>query len=355
VAIPGVAGWQQQILKGVGAPTTPENLRFLDAWQRAEGGSAANNPFNTTEPMPGASSYNSVGVRNYQTPQQGLAATIQTLKGPIGNYGPILDALRQGKDARAAAQAVANSQWGTGAGVLKVLGGGPATSPATATSTVPIPLKNTATPSVVPKTPSLSVPSQAQPNIGAALFGLGMFSPPQNPGDALSNLVGAVSMARTTAPPAAAPSNAAAPPVDQATGAHGQNVTFHVEGKQDARTGEAIDLAKQYLGTPYVWGGAHPGGFDCSGLLQYVWGKAGVQIPRTTYDQIKAGTPVAKNALQPGDAVFFTGSDPMNGLPGHVGMYIGQGKFIEAPHTGANVRISNIAGRSDFAGARRFG
>lgn len=115
-----------------------------------------------------------------------------------------------------------------------------------------------------------------------------------------------------------------------------------------------VDATKQYLGTPYVWGGESPKGFDCSGLLQYVWNQAGVKIPRTTYAQFQAGEQVPKGQLQPGDAVFFTGSDPQNGLPGHVGMYIGNGKFIEAPHTGAKVQISTLAGRTDYAGARRY-
>lgn len=118
---------------------------------------------------------------------------------------------------------------------------------------------------------------------------------------------------------------------------------------------KAINLAKQYLGTPYVYGGESPKGFDCSGLLQYVWAKDGIEIPRTTYDQFKVGKAVPKSQLRAGDAVFFTGSDPLHGLPGHVGMYIGAGKFIEAPHTGATVRISTLAGRTDFVGARRFG
>lgn len=119
---------------------------------------------------------------------------------------------------------------------------------------------------------------------------------------------------------------------------------------------KAIALAKKYLGVKYTWGGTNAGtGFDCSGLLQTVWGSLGVKIPRTTYDQWDAGKAVGENALKPGDAVFFTGADPMNGKPGHVGLYIGGGKFIEAPGTGMKVRISTLAGRSDYMGARRFG
>ena len=116
----------------------------------------------------------------------------------------------------------------------------------------------------------------------------------------------------------------------------------------------AIKLASHFIGTPYEWGGASPGGFDCSGLLQYTWGKLGVNIPRTTYDQWKVGQPVAPNALRPGDAVFFKGSDSQGGLPGHVGMYIGGGRFIEAPHTGSTVHISNLRGYPGYMGARRY-
>jgi cell wall-associated NlpC family hydrolase len=113
----------------------------------------------------------------------------------------------------------------------------------------------------------------------------------------------------------------------------------------------AAHLATKFLGTPYVWGGESPKGFDCSGLLQYVWSQKGVHIPRVTYDQWRAGRPVGKRQLQPGDAVFFH-MGPKG--PEHVGMYIGHGKFIEAPHRGANARISRLAGRGDFVGARRY-
>lgn len=122
MAVPGLAGWQDAILGGLGAPASPQNLAFLNAWARAEGGVATNNPFNTTLSTPQATgSINSVGVRNYATPQAGIQATIDTLKN--GNYGGILAALQKGTSAMDAAQAVANSPWGTGSGVVRVLGG----------------------------------------------------------------------------------------------------------------------------------------------------------------------------------------------------------------------------------------
>ncbi|HEY7312120.1 MAG TPA: NlpC/P60 family protein [Gemmataceae bacterium] len=120
---------------------------------------------------------------------------------------------------------------------------------------------------------------------------------------------------------------------------------------------QALQLIREYLGTDYKWGGTTPAGFDCSGLLQFVWAKVGVSIPRTTFTQWRAGYAVPESQLQPGDAVFFVGSDGSRSNPGHVGMYIGDGQFIEAPgeHArGGKVRISSLASRSDYVGARRF-
>lgn len=119
--------------------------------------------------------------------------------------------------------------------------------------------------------------------------------------------------------------------------------------EQDARV---VATAKKWLGTPYVWGGTTKQGVDCSALLQRVWGDAGVKIPRVTYDQWKTGQKVGKGQLRAGDAVFFHMGKRG---PEHVGMYIGNGKFIEAPRTGLKVRVSTLAGRSDYVGARRYG
>lgn len=122
MAIPNLPGWQAAILRGVGAPPTPQNLKFLNAWAQAEGGSASNNPFNTTQNGAGAiSNYNGVGVKNFNSPAAGIAATIATLKN--GHYAPILAALSRGNSAMADAQAEAQTPWGTGSLIEKVLGG----------------------------------------------------------------------------------------------------------------------------------------------------------------------------------------------------------------------------------------
>ncbi len=111
-----------------------------------------------------------------------------------------------------------------------------------------------------------------------------------------------------------------------------------------------VGIAMQYLGTPYVWGGSSPSGFDCSGLVVYVFAQVGVSLPHYTGDLWNQGVPVSADQLQPGDLVFF------NGL-GHVGIYIGGGQFIHSPHTGDVVRISSLSDpwySSTYDGARRI-
>lgn len=99
-------------------------------------------------------------------------------------------------------------------------------------------------------------------------------------------------------------------------------------------SGGVIAIAKQYIGTPYVYGGSTPAGFDCSGFTQYVFAKAGKSIPRVTTAQQAAATPVS--SPQPGDLVFF-------GSPSwHVGIYVGDGMMIDSPRTGSTVSIRPI-------------
>ncbi|WP_459477510.1 C40 family peptidase [Clostridium saccharoperbutylacetonicum] len=110
-----------------------------------------------------------------------------------------------------------------------------------------------------------------------------------------------------------------------------------------------IAYASNFLGTPYLWGGTSPStGFDCSGFTQYVYAHFGISLGRTTYDQINDGYGVSREALQPGDLVFFG----KNGDPTHMGIYVGNGTYIHAPRTGDVIKISSM-GRPDYITARR--
>ncbi|MDR7523214.1 MAG: LysM peptidoglycan-binding domain-containing protein [Armatimonadota bacterium] len=115
-----------------------------------------------------------------------------------------------------------------------------------------------------------------------------------------------------------------------------------------------VALAMRQVGVRYRWGGATPSGFDCSGFLYYVFGRMGIELPRTTYAMFDAGVPVAREELQPGDLVFFETVAPG---PSHAGIYLGDGRFIHASSGFGRVTITPMdypyyAPR--YLGARRF-
>lgn len=118
---------------------------------------------------------------------------------------------------------------------------------------------------------------------------------------------------------------------------------------ETAAESAAVDNEMSQLGVPYVWGGETPGvDFDCSGLVQYAYREAGVSLPRVAQDQYDAGPSVPPGAtVEPGDLVFFgSGVDEVE----HVGMYVGDGLMIDAPHTGAVVRFDRVAGFMPIVG-----
>lgn len=116
----------------------------------------------------------------------------------------------------------------------------------------------------------------------------------------------------------------------------------------EVMAGSPVETALAYHGVPYLWGGETPSGFDCSGLVLYVFRQHGVVLPHYSGSQFQLGDKVAPAALQPADVVFF--GSPIH----HVGIYIGGGYYIHAPRTGDFVKISKLADRSDYAGARRY-
>jgi cell wall-associated NlpC family hydrolase len=150
--------------------------------------------------------------------------------------------------------------------------------------------------------------------------------------------------ARAAAKQDSAPAPAPAPAPSSSSGGSSSSAP------PPATHSSVVSIALQYLGVPYVWGGASPSGFDCSGLTMYAYAKVGVYLPHNAAMQYGMGTPVSRSQLAPGDLVFF------NGLS-HVGMYIGGGRFVHAPHTGDVVKISSLSEywyAATYVGARRY-
>jgi cell wall-associated NlpC family hydrolase len=109
-----------------------------------------------------------------------------------------------------------------------------------------------------------------------------------------------------------------------------------------------VSYARHFIGIPYRYGGSTPGGgFDCSGLVRFVYRHFGIALPHSSWGDLSHGRRVSRRSLRPGDLVFFYGA-------GHVGIYVGGGHFIDAPHSGARVRISTMGAYSGYYGARRF-
>jgi cell wall-associated NlpC family hydrolase len=154
----------------------------------------------------------------------------------------------------------------------------------------------------------------------------------------------------TPAPPAAETPPAAPPPAAPAPTPPAAPPPAPAPPSPAPAHATAASIAARYLGVPYVWGGGSPAGFDCSGLVTYVYAQLGISLPHYTVAQWNATAAIPTSALEPGDLVFF------NGL-GHVGIYIGGGQFIHAPHTGTVVQIASLSGywAAHLDGARRVG
>lgn len=133
--------------------------------------------------------------------------------------------------------------------------------------------------------------------------------------------------------------------------APGRSIDQRGSDRQGQRQGQrAVDVAMQYRGAPYRWGGEEPSGFDCSGFVRYVYAQLGVSLPHNAAKQYQYGTPVTRNNLEPGDLVFF---DRLR----HNGVYVGEGRFIHARQTGKYVAVASLDDdwyRTHWVGARRL-
>ncbi len=107
----------------------------------------------------------------------------------------------------------------------------------------------------------------------------------------------------------------------------------------DGKGSEIFNIAQEFLGTPYRYGGGDPSGFDCSGLVQFTHMNAGINVPRTAAAQYKAAYPITRSELKPGDVIFFRVHWRKIS---HVGIYAGQGRFIHAPSSGKQVKFSSL-------------
>ena len=135
-----------------------------------------------------------------------------------------------------------------------------------------------------------------------------------------------------------------------AYGANGAEWTTYTDGGRSKMAAMgAISFASKLIGKPYVFGAAGPNAFDCSGLTMQAYASVGVSLLRTSQQQYTQGVPVSRAALQPGDLVFYNG-----GSPGHVGIYIGNGKIIDALGSKYGVRIDSIDFPGSYTGARRL-
>lgn len=130
---------------------------------------------------------------------------------------------------------------------------------------------------------------------------------------------------------------------DNAEVAAASVTSYHIPAGTPARIAAVITFALAQLGKPYVYGTAGPFTYDCSGLVQAAYASIGVNLPRTTYQQVTAGHPIPGiTHLQPGDLLFIPGTDGTPQAPGHVGIYLGHNLLIQAPKTGDMVKLSPL-------------
>jgi cell wall-associated NlpC family hydrolase len=363
-------GWEGQFLKLIGAPTTKSNILFLQAWHAGEGSNATYNPLNTTRTgYAGSTNFNSANVKNYISAQQGLQANADALT-KTGYYQDIVDALRAGNvtPARLAALVIA-SPWGTkhfpslkdvqAAQDVPTAQSSDATQAQQATTAVQdnaslhphydkmkaadqiyqaiinptiinpfaasagsLDLLERAGPTTAMFLSKASQRSQAISQVGEKMTGFPTL-PDRNP---LSPSYSGQAVADV--PTVTDPGGSLKHPTTVASGV----------------INNILKIAGSEIGKPYVYGSEGPSSFDCSGLIDYAYRRAGVKLPvdrLTTYNALKLGISVKGKQLNPGDMVIVNHGE-------HMVMYVGGGKVIAAPHTGTVVQYQPL---SRFAGS----
>ena len=321
-----MADWRTALLKTLNAPATPANLRFLDEWQRHEGGhtnnSARFNWLNTTHGE--GPSINSVGVKAFPSFQKGIMYTAQTLMN--GRYQDILDGLRVGDPS------------GASAGLQTWVSGRPDGNPTYAASilggdSVPMPVRAHATVSRArEQIQLLGAEHKVSPNPAWDRAMRLIFDDDPQMAAVMAGMDDRMARKTRLVSP-----GGSIRPVDMNTpefaGAPGLS-------------SKVVKLAGTQLGKPYVFGsGPDTSSFDCSDLIQWAYKQVGVRLPRTTFDQIHQGVSVKGKALRPGDLVFPSTH--------HVVMYVGNGKVVAAPHTGTVVQYQPLSRFKGIVDVRR--
>ena len=324
-----MSDWARALLKDLGIPVTSKNLKLLRDWQRWEGGHTNNtatyNWLNTTRgsQYPVMAGGNTAGVRAYPDFQTGIKYTADTIR---SGYPSILSAMQSGNPyAQQFRSGVSGdlSKWVSGSRTgnpkyaRKVLG-----DSTPAPDTTPAPDMGEAT--EAPENPTRQRTSRLREALEQDLFGDDpnamalLFSIRKRASDKDVQNAGLVDDRGSLKPPPA------------------------------AKTNPLIAAADTQIGKPYVFGsGPDTSSFDCSDLIQWAYKQIGVELPRTTFDQIKVGRAVKWGQFQPGDLIF-------SNKGGHVVMYVGDGKVIAAPRTGQTVQYQPVSRfKTGFVTARR--
>lgn len=344
-----MADWRVAVLRKLGAPPTKQNLKFLSAWQRWEGGhtnnSASWNWLNTTMGK-NYTPINPQNVRAFPNFDVGTSYTAQTINN--GRYTNIVKGLRAGNPYKFNVREDL-SVWVSGSPTkgldyaARVLGTTVSPQETQVPKDSPKPTK---TAQQVPKTKAPDQSAFWDKQLTTVRKGItGFVDTYLKTGEITSNsygqLLGLLDKLGTVSPPKN---------IEKATPNVKSRKTKQVDPAATGVMSKVLEAAHKQVGQPYVWGGESraEGGFDCSGLIQWAYDQVGIQIPRVTGDQIKAGRAVPWGKFKPGDLIFSNGG-------GHVVMYVGGGKVIAAPRRGTVVQYQPLSRfKSSFVGARRI-